>query len=69
MTAPGERREDARAFLIALVAALVGGFAEAVDRNNTVVAQAHRRRTQGHSLRTLRELDGYRVEGRGGALG
>jgi len=44
MTAAGERREDARAFVIALVAALVGGFAEAMDRNNALVAPAPRPR-------------------------
>src|SRR5262249_2895184 len=69
MTAAGERREDARAFVIALVAALVGGFAEAIDRNNALVARASRRRKPAHALRALRGLEGYHVEGQGGALG
>ena len=68
-TAAGERREDARAFVIALVAALVGGFAEALDRNNALIASSRRLRPRGRShLRSLRELDGYRVEGPSGVL-
>jgi hypothetical protein len=47
MAAAGERREDARAFVIALVAALVGGFAEAMARNNALVAPAPRLRRKG----------------------
>lgn len=44
MTTAGERREDARAFVIALVAALVGGFSEAIARNNACLVGAQRRR-------------------------
>jgi hypothetical protein len=43
-TEAGERREDARAFLIALVAALLGGLSDAIDRNNKVIAEALARR-------------------------
>lgn len=46
MTVAGERREDARAFVIALVAALVGGFAEAMDRNNALIAPRPHRRSR-----------------------
>ena len=44
MTTAGERREDARAFVIALVAALVGGFSEAIARNNASLVERQRRR-------------------------
>ena len=52
MTAAGERREDARAFVIALVAALVGGFAEAMDRNNALVAPLPRHRPRQRGMRS-----------------
>jgi hypothetical protein len=42
----GERREDPRAFVIALVAALLGGISDAIEQNNEAVAAAlvrHRR--------------------------
>jgi hypothetical protein len=44
MTAAGERRDDARAFVIALVAAVVGGMSEAIDRNNRCLLEGRRRR-------------------------
>jgi len=49
-TEAGERRDDARAFLIALVAALLGGLSDAMEQNNQAIAAAlarearHRRR-------------------------
>jgi len=49
-TEAGERRDDARAFLIALVAALLGGLSDAIDQNNQAIGAAlarqprHRRR-------------------------
>jgi hypothetical protein len=36
----GERRDDARAFVIALVAALLGGLSDAIEQNNTAIAEA-----------------------------
>jgi len=36
----GERRDDARAFVIALVAALLGGISDAIEKNNEAVAAA-----------------------------
>ncbi len=36
----GERREDPRAFVIALVAALLGGISDAIERNNEAVGAA-----------------------------
>jgi hypothetical protein len=39
-TMPGERRDDGRAFLIALVAGLLGGVSEAIERNNQALAAA-----------------------------
>ena len=36
----GERREDARAFVSALVAALLGGISDAIEKNNEAVAAA-----------------------------
>jgi len=70
MTAPGERREDARAFVIALVAGLVGGVAEAIHRNNARIARSRHRPLGRRSVhvRALRDLQGYRVEGEGGEL-
>lgn len=50
-TEAGERREDARAFLIALVAALLGGLSEAIDRNNEVIAAALSPRRQDRGRR------------------
>jgi len=38
-TAPGERRDDGRAFIIALVAALLGGLSEAIEQNNAAIAE------------------------------
>ncbi|HXJ83442.1 MAG TPA: hypothetical protein VMS64_32750 [Candidatus Methylomirabilis sp.] len=43
-TEAGERRDDARAFLIALVAALLGGLSDAMEQNNRAIAQALDRR-------------------------
>ena len=40
----GERREDPRAFVIALVAALLGGISDAIERNNEAIAAALARR-------------------------
>jgi hypothetical protein len=45
-TEPGERRDDARAFIIALVAGLLGGVSDAIEQNNAALATAfarHRR--------------------------
>jgi hypothetical protein len=53
--------------VIALVAALVGGFSEAIARNNE--ARAHALRRARPRVRSLRELEGYGVEGAGEALG
>jgi hypothetical protein len=39
-TEPGERRDDPRAFVIALVAALLGGISDAIERNNQAIAAA-----------------------------
>lgn len=39
-TEPGGRRDDPRAFIIALVAALLGGLSEAIERNNAAIALA-----------------------------
>ena len=39
-TEAGERREDARAFLIALVAGLLGGLSDAIEQNNKALAAA-----------------------------
>jgi hypothetical protein len=49
-TEPGERREDARAFIIALVAALLGGLSDAIEQNNAAITSAlvrSRRRRSG----------------------
>jgi hypothetical protein len=43
-TEAGERRDDARAFLIALVAALLGGLSDAIAQNNAAIAQGLPRR-------------------------
>jgi len=43
-TEAGERREDARTFIIALVAALVGGLSDAIEQNNDAIAGALVRR-------------------------
>jgi hypothetical protein len=43
-TEAGERRDDARAFLIALVAALLGGLSDAIEQNNKAIAEALARR-------------------------
>jgi hypothetical protein len=40
----GERREDPRAFVIALLAALLGGISDAIERNNEAIAAALARR-------------------------
>jgi hypothetical protein len=47
-TEPGERREDARAFIIALVAALLGGLSDAIAQNNEAIAVALGRRPRRH---------------------
>ena len=44
---PGSRRDDPRAFVVALVAALLGGLSEAIERNNRGLAAALTRRTGG----------------------
>ena len=41
--APGERRDDPRAFVIALVAALLGGISEAIEQNNQRLRAAPQR--------------------------
>ena len=46
-TEPGERREDARAFIIALVAALLGGLSDAIEHNNAAITAAPARRRRG----------------------
>ena len=43
----GERREDPRAFVIALVAGVVGGLSEAIERNNAALMEALERRQGG----------------------
>lgn len=43
-TEPGERHHDARAFLIALVAGLLGGISDAIEKNNEAIAAALARR-------------------------
>jgi hypothetical protein len=40
----GERRENARAFIIALVAALLGGISDAIEQNNKALAAGLARR-------------------------
>ena len=40
----GERRHDPRAFMIALVAGVVGGLSEAIERNNLSLTEAWQRR-------------------------
>ena len=50
-TEAGERREDARAFLIALVAALLGGLSEAIAQNNAAISEHLRRRRRGQPRR------------------
>jgi hypothetical protein len=40
----GERRDDPRAFVIALVAGVVGGLSEAIERNNAALAEAWQQR-------------------------
>jgi hypothetical protein len=47
-TEAGERRDDARAFLIALVAALLGGLSDAIDQNNQAIAAALAREPRHH---------------------
>jgi len=42
----GERRQDPRAFVIALVAGVVGGLSEAIERNNAAIAEAVLRRQE-----------------------
>jgi len=44
LSEPGERREDPRAFVIALVAALLGGISDAIEKNNETLAAAFARR-------------------------
>ncbi len=43
-TEPGERRDDARAFIIALVAGLLGGISDAIEKNNEALDAALGRR-------------------------
>lgn len=40
LDAPGARRDDPRAFVIALIAALLGGISEAMERNNQMLRVA-----------------------------
>ena len=47
LSQPGERREDSRAFIIALMAALLGGISEAMEQNNEALAAALARRPRG----------------------
>jgi hypothetical protein len=42
----GERREDPRAFVIALVAGVVGGLSEAIERNNEALVETLSRQQQ-----------------------
>ena len=42
----GERRDDARSFEIALVAALLGGLSEAIEKNNQTLFTALGRKDQ-----------------------
>jgi hypothetical protein len=46
-TEAGERREDARAFVIALAAALLGGLPDAIEQNNKAIAAVLARRGSG----------------------
>jgi hypothetical protein len=48
-TSPGGRRDDPRAFVVALVAALLGGLSEAIERNNRGLAAALTRRPHGRA--------------------
>jgi hypothetical protein len=75
-TSPGGRRDDPRAFVVALVAALLGGLSEAIERNNRGLAAALTRRTRGRASgktphrRTLprgRSLNGSEIRGAGRA--
>ena len=66
-TEAGERREDARAFLIALVAGLLGGLSEAIDRNNEVIAAALTPQGRGRGRRDAGAVRRLRApRGRGG---
>ena len=47
----GERRQDPRAFMIALVAGVVGGLSEAIERNNRALTEAWQRRQGSTSAR------------------
>lgn len=51
LSQPGDRREDPRAFVIALVAALLGGISDAIERNNEAVAAGLARRRRARPLR------------------
>ena len=44
VSSAGERRDDPRAFVIALVAGVVGGLYEAMERNNAALVEAWQRR-------------------------
>lgn len=46
---PGERRGDPRAFVIALLAALLGGISEAMERNNQLLRAVPTRDRRGAS--------------------
>lgn len=60
-TVPGERRDDARAFIIALLAALLGGLADAIGQNNeaigAVLARPHRLRGTGRASAAAMPLE------------
>jgi hypothetical protein len=51
---PGHRREDQRAFAVALVAALLGGLSEAIERNNQAIAAVLQRRRRPATPRSSR---------------
>jgi hypothetical protein len=50
LSEPGDRREDPRAFVIALVAALLGGISDAIEKNNEAVAEALVRRRRARRI-------------------
>jgi hypothetical protein len=51
---PGHRREDQRAFAVALVAALLGGLSEAIEHNNQAIAANLQRRLRPATPRSPR---------------
>jgi hypothetical protein len=75
LSEPGARRDDPRAFVIALVAGLLGAVSEVIERNNKALAAGWRRLSHRRSgsrrsgLVQIGTLEGYRVEGSDGVIG